>query len=415
VCIPLLLLIKFNPVQSLKGKIGNSSGSFIRKSLLSFQFVSALTLTAIVIVAYQQLDFMRLSNKNIKLDHILTVYNPTNYSSAEDSLREEKNELFRNTLLQQASILHLSTSSAIPGEPIGFTYVDLAKRTLNDPDKQIPYKVMYIDYDFIPLFGLELKAGRNYSKASTDKSCLVVSESTVRELGFSTPEEALNKEIYFMEDAWDKWRIIGIVEDYRHESVKTPIHPTIFRLHRNKGQMVYYSMKLNSGSNIQDAVASAETAWKQIWPEKPFNYFFMDQYYDQQFKSEIHFSRIFGTFSSIVVFLACLGIFGLTLFEATSRVKEICIRKVLGSSVANLIGLLSKEYFRLAVISFALAAPLIYYFTNEWLSGFALRITIPAIAFILPLTILLFIVLSISVFQTSKTAKTNPVDHLRSE
>ncbi len=412
---PVLVLIKFNPVQSLKGKIGNFSGVFIRKFLLSFQFVSSITLLAFLLIIDQQLKFMRTADKNIELDKVITVYNTTNYTYVEDSLRKEKNDLFRNQLLGQSAISNLTTSSAIPGEAIGFTYVDLAKRSMNDPDRQIPYKVVYIDYNFIPLFGLKLKAGRNYSEESGDRLCLVVSESTVRELGFLSAEEALNKEIYFIEDEWEKWKIIGVVEDYRHESMKSPIYPTIFRLHRNKGQMVYYSMRLNAGANPTDAVTFAEKTWKEVWPEKSFDYFFMDQHYDQQYKSEIYFSRIFGLFAGIAIFLACLGVLGITLFETNARLKEISIRKVLGATIANLITLLSRAHLRIMIISSIVSIPLIFFFASQWLAGYTLRIELSLWFFLVPLVVILLLVGLTSSFQTVKAANSNPVNYLRND
>ena len=412
---PVLLMIRFNPVQSLKGKIGNFSGVLIRKSLLSFQFVSSITLLAFLLVIDQQLKFMRTADKNIDLDQVITVYNTTNHTYVEDSLRKEKNDLFRNRLLQQSAITNLSTSSAIPGEPIGFTYVDLAKRSMSDPDRQIPYKVVYIDYNFIPLFGLKLKAGRNYSEESGDRLCLVISEKTVRELGFSSIEKALDKEIFFLEDEWEKWRIIGVVEDYRHESMKSPIYPTIFRLHRNKGQMVYYSIRLNAGANPTEAVAFAEKTWKEVWPEKAFDYFFMDQHYDQQYKSEIYFSRIFGLFAGVAIFLACLGVLGITLFETNARLKEISIRKVLGATVANLVTLLSRAHLRVVIISSVVSIPLIFFLANGWLAGYPVRIELSLWVFIIPLVVILLLVGLTSSFQTLKAANSNPVNHLRNE
>ncbi len=412
---PALLLARFNPVQSLKGKLGNISKPVLRRSLLSFQFVSSITLMAFLFVIFQQLHFMRSSNTNMNLDRILTVYNPTNYTSIENSIRKETNESFRTKLLQHSGISRLSTSSVIPGEPVGFTYVDLAKRTLSDADRKVPYKVIYIDYDFIPLYGIKLKAGRNYSEASGDHLSLVVSEGTIRELGFASAQEALDKEIYFMEDEWEKWKIIGVVEDYRHESVKVPIYPTIFRLHRNKGQMVYYSMQLNEGISSSDAIAFAERTWKETWPEKPFDYFFMDQHYDKQYKSEVHFGRVFGLFTVVAALLACLGILGLTLFEATARLKEISIRKVLGASASSLVALLSRDHLRILSLSALLSVPLIFLFANKWLSMYEMRVTISPLIFLLPLGIILLIVILTSGFQTVKAANTNPVDHLKHE
>lgn len=416
---PALLLLKFNPVASLRGKLtGGVQGVFLRKSLLVFQLVSSLALIAFLFVISQQLDFMREANRNINLGQILTVYNPTNYSAYEDSLRKERNAEFRNKLLQNPVITNLTTSSAIPGESVGFTYVDLAKRSLSDPDKQIPYKVIYIDYDFIPVFGLKLKAGRNYSPDSgEDKNgrSLVVTEGTIHELGFASIEDAINKEIYFMEDAWAKWKIIGIVEDYRHESVKHPIYPTIFRLHQDKGQMVYYSALLNATRHSEEAVAALEKVWKETWPEKPFEYFFLDAYYDQQYKSEIHFSWIFTTFSTIAIGIACLGILGMTMFEANVRLKEFSIRKVLGASVTSLATLLSKNYFKLIILASFIALPVIYFSATAWLKTYPVRVDISWIAFLSPLVIISLLVIFASGFQIIKAAKTNPVDHLKHE
>jgi putative ABC transport system permease protein len=416
---PALFLLKFNPVASLKGKLtGRVQGIFLRKSLLVFQFLCSIILIAFLIVISQQLDFMRNISGNFNLSRVLTVYNPTNYSAYEDSLRQEKNEVFRNKLLQNFAVENLTTSSAIPGEPVGFTYVDLAKRSLHDPDKQIPYKVIYIDYDFIPVFGLKLKAGRNYSeKSGEDKNAqsLIVTESAIRELGFSSIEEAINKEIYFMEDDWDKWKIVGIVEDYRHESVKSPVYPTIFRLHQNKGQMVYYSARLNTHSHSEGVVSTVEKAWKETWPEKPFDYFFLDNYYDQQYKAEIHFQRIFTTFSAVAIFIACLGILGMTLFEANTRLKEISIRKVLGASIFSLLTLIMKNYFVLVTVAGLIATPLISLSAAEWLKTYPLHVNVSWIIFLVPLVIIILLITIVSVFQSVKTAKTNPVDHLKYE
>jgi putative ABC transport system permease protein len=361
---------------------------------------------------------MRAVKGNVTLNQILTVYNPTNYSTYEDSLRMERNAVFRDKLLQNRSILNLTTSSAIPGEPVGFTYVDLAKRSLNDPDKQIPYKVIYIDYDFIPLYGLTLIAGRNYSVDRGEDEhwrALVVTESTVRELGFASAQEAIEKEIYFMEADWEKWKIIGVVKDYRHESIKSPIYPTIFRLHQNRGQMVYYSMILNPTSAPEEVVSAAEKAWKETWAEKPFQYFFLDEYYDRQFKSEVQFARIFTLFSGIAIFIACLGILGMTLFEANARVKEISIRKVLGATVSNLLALLSRDHIRVICISVLISVPLIWLIATEWLSTYPSRIEIAGEIFLIPTLVIVVMVAVTSFFQTWKATNTNPVNHLRNE
>lgn len=413
---PSLLLFKVDPIASLKGKITKAGSNItLRRVLVIFQFATALSITAFVIVIIQQIDFMRESKLNFNLDRILTIYNPTNYSAYEDSLRQENNAVFRNALLQNAALQNLTSSSAIPGEPIGFTYVDLAKRTMSDPDRQIPYKVIYVDYDFIPVFGLKVIAGRNYEEAKTDYGCLVVTESTVKSLGFSSSEEAVDKEIYFMEDEWDKWKIIGVVEDYRHEAVKVPINPTIFRLHRNKGQMVYYSMLLSPGSAPEAALLAAEKAWKSTWPEKQFDYFFLDEYYDQQFASEVNFRRIFVSFSLVAILISCLGILGMTLLDVNVRFKEISIRKVLGASRFALIGLLSKNNFLSILWSVLISIPVTLFLATRWLNTYPARVTISWAAIGLPAILLITLVVLTSGLQTLRAASTNPTNHLKSE
>ena len=156
---------------------------------------------------------------------------------------------------------------------------------------------------------------------------------------------------------WKKYKIIGIVEDYKHESVKVPVLPTIFFLHRYVGQMTYYSILINQHTDMSAAVNDARKTWHEVWPEKPFDYFFADQKYDHQFKSEIYLSRIFMAFGLVAVFLACLGVLGMSVFEANSRLREISIRKVLGATVTGLIALLSRDLVKIVMISTLLAVP----------------------------------------------------------
>jgi putative ABC transport system permease protein len=408
---PFLSVLRVNPISFLKGQFAARS-SFARRSLLAFQFVSSLTLMALVVMASLQLDFMRNVNRNFNVNSIVAAYNPANYTWREDSLRKENNEAFRNRVMQIPSVTQFTTSSAIPGEPIGFTYTDLAKRSMSDPDRQIHYKVMYIDYDFIPMFGLEVVAGRNYSREHADVGCLVVTESTIRELGFSSPQEALDQKIHFLEgDDWDLWTIIGVVKDYRHQSVKTPVYPGIFRLHRNKGQMVYYSFKVTD----PNAVTAIEELWKETWPGKPFDYFFMDQHYDQQYKSEIHFSRIFFLFSGVAVFVACLGVMGMSLFEANARLKEIGIRKVLGAEVKNIIALLTKGSVVTLGFSLLITVPLVYWIAATWLNSYPEHIDLSIWFVAVPFVVMIALVILTSSSQILKSALRNPVEALKHE
>jgi len=246
---------------------------------------------------------------------------------------------------------------------------------------------------------------------------LILNESAVRALGFQSAEEALNQIIYLVlwGDDFEKYKIVGVVEDYHHEALKKAVQPVIFTLNYDRFQQVYYSIKLNAGANPHEALSFIEKSWKEFFPSKPFDYFFMNEYYDRQFKTERHFEIIFTSFAVVAVFLACLGILGISLFEANSRRKEISIRKVLGASVVSVLALLSKDNVRVILLSCLLAMPLIYFVSDYWLSAYPVRIRITPFHFLLPLVILLSVALVTSFVQTMKAALTNPVDHLKNE
>ena len=209
--------------------------------------------------------------------------------------------------------------------------------------------------------------------------------------------------------------IVGVVEDYHHEAIKKEIYPTIFFLNHNIGQQVYYSVRLNTKANTREVVEYIEESWKEIFPEKQFEYFFLSDYYDQQFKSELHFSRVFALFSVIAIFIACLGILGMTLFESNARLKEISIRKVLGASAANVVALLSKDNIRYIALSAVLAIPVIYFTAMEWLSTYPVRIQLSLVFFLVPVVVILSLVMATASFQTIRAATSNPVDHLKHE
>jgi putative ABC transport system permease protein len=416
---PALFVVKFNPVLSLKGKVGNIHVAGLKKTLLTFQFVTSIVLLAFLFIVYQQLAFMRSAERNLEVDKVLTVYNTTSYTIFEDSLRKEKSLNFRTKLLAYENFKSVTASSVVPGEPVGFTYHNLTKRSLTDPDDGVAYKVIFVDYYFVPVFGLNLKAGRNYDPESgedNNHNSIVLNESAIHSLGFKSADEALNQEIYFMVTwDWKKYKIIGIVEDYRHESVKTPLHPTIFFLHKYVGQMTYYSMLMDRQSNVEESLARAEQTWKSIWPEKPFDYFFMDQHYDAQYKSEIYFGRIFGVFAGVAIFLACLGVSGVTLFEVNARLKEISIRKVLGATLGSLVALLTRPNLRLVALSMLLAIPIIYYLSAEWLSTYPIKMKFSISSLLIPLVTMLTLVGVVAGLQTLKAALGNPIENLKHE
>ncbi len=418
---PALFLLKLNPIAALKGSFGGPNhGGLIRKSLIVIQFTSVLVLLAIVLVIQQQLDYMRITNKKIDVETVVSVRNPTVYANEDDSINYIDYKAFENNIEENSMIKNVTSSSAIPGMEIDETFVNRMKLNRSDPDNPTRYKILFVDYNFIPFYGIKLKAGRNYSRERGDEenwNTVILNEAAIHALGFSSAQEAIDQEIDFLlwGGKFEKYKIVGIVEDYHHEAIKKAIQPTILSLNHGRFQDVFYSIKLKQGSDPQEALSSIERSWKEVFPNKSFDYFFLDEYYDRQFKSEVHFGGVFGLFAVASVFIACLGILGMTLFEANSRLKEISIRKVLGATVSNLLTLLSKDYFKVIFAATIISNPLIYFIASEWLNNYPSRIEISAWFLILPVITILLLVISVSGFQTIKAANVNPVDNLKYE
>ena len=426
---PALFLLRLNPIAALKGNFtGTSRGRIVRRSLIIVQFSSSLILIACVLVINSQLDFMRVANKKFDVNHVITLRNPTAYSGEKVIEKHTAYQTLENKLLENASVRMVTSSSAIPGTEIGFTYVNLLKRNANDPYDPTQFKTLFIDYNYIPFYGLKLLAGRNFDPPKPIQKwvnpwedenwlSLILNESAIHALGFNSPEEAVDQIVEFenFADHFQKHKIIGVVQDYHHEAVKKGIFPMILSPNYGSFQQVYYSVRLNPGTNPLHAVDDIRKSWKAVFPDKPFEFSFLDTYYDQQFKSEQYTKRIFSVFAGIAVFIGCLGILGITLFEANARIKEISIRKVLGASAASLVALLSRDNVRLVLIASIISTPLIYYISSEWLSIYPVRIDISPLFFLIPLGTILLVVGVTSSFQTIKAAHTNPVDHLKND
>jgi putative ABC transport system permease protein len=424
---PAVFLLKFNPVFAIKGKIAeNRSGGKVRQGLVVLQFTTSIVLIAFVLTVDQQLDFMKLVNKGLELETVIAVRNPTAYSDQELTAKHGEFETMANTLKQYPATRSVASSSAIPGAEVGFDYVNFIRRNMGDPYDPTSYKVMFVSSDFIPTYDIELLAGHTFSSPAnftgaapwdTDNwSSVILNEAAIKHLGFKSVAEAISQEVYFQPFGdWLKCKVVGVIKDYHHEAVKKEVYPTILFHNYSTYQQVYFSIGLNAGSHPQEALHLIENAWKENFPDRPFEYFFLDEYYDRQFKSEAQFQKVFTLFAGIAIVIASLGVLGMTLFEMNTRLKEISIRKVLGASVVGLVVLLSRTNFRLIVISSALAAPLIYYLSKEWLSTYPSRIEFTPWLTFVPLFIVTIVVMLVSGIQTIKAAESNPVDHLKNE
>jgi putative ABC transport system permease protein len=275
---------------------------------------------------------------------------------------------------------------------------------------------LFVRHDFLETFEIPLIAGRDYSRDITtdDSLALVVNETLVKSFGW-TPEEALTK---FYDLGPFRGRIIGVTQDFNFSSKHEPIGPIVLNLNTFPGAFnlfIKYMAVRISPTNTQASIQTLEKLWKTMLPDRPFDYFFLDNELNNLYKAEANLSKVAGTFSVLAIMVACLGLFGLASFNAEQRKKEIGIRKVLGSTVSQIILLIFSDYSKLLVASIIIACPIAYLGLDRWLSTFAYRIDIPLSVFIVASVLTILVALLTVSYKSFSVARSNPVDSLKHE
>jgi putative ABC transport system permease protein len=405
---PAFVLSSFQPIAVLKGRLSKTThGAFLRQSLVVGQFAASVALMVGTFCVFRQINYMQGQELGVQINQTLVLRGP----NVTDSTYSDKLNSFKNELLRYPGIKKVAASTEVPGQKVGWNAGGI-KLVGSGPGEANQYRVIGIDYDFLDSYGLKVIAGRNFSKElSTDPKAVLMNEAAAKLMGFAKPEDALNKQI----DFWGEiYTIVGVVANHHQESLREDYDVHIFRLIPDSQN--YYSLKLEAGSeNLNQLINTAHTRWGQFFPGNPFEYFFLDEHFDKQYKSDKQFGQVFGVFAVLAIFVACLGLFGLASFVTTQRTKEIGIRKVLGASISSILMLLSKDFVKLVLIAFLIASPITYYLLKQWLENYAFQASISPWMFILPgLLILLIALLTVST-QTVKAATDNPVKSLRSE
>ncbi len=405
---PAFFMSSFQPVKTLKGlfKVGGSSINF-RKVLVVTQFAISIILIITTIIVFQQLRFVQKASLGYDKEHLLTL--PYN------SQMNDQYESFRNTLLRNPNIKDVGRSSRIPTGRL----LDDMGASAPGSDSMVPVKAeirfVATDYDFIPTYGISMAAGRNFSRDyRTDTSNFVINESAVKAIGWKSPEQAVGKDLKY---GFIKGHIIGVVKDFHFESLHQPIKPMIFIMPASTGNNSFYnniSIKI-SGQNISSALATIQNTWQKYNPDLPYQYTFLDENFSKLYASEQKQETIFMVFAFIAIFIACLGLFGLSAFAISQRVKEIGVRKVLGANVPGIVALISKDFLKLVMIASVIAFPIAWYAMDKWLHDFAYRVNIQWWVFLLAAVSALLIALLTVSFQAIKAAVANPVKSLRSE
>ncbi|HMK04584.1 MAG TPA: FtsX-like permease family protein [Ferruginibacter sp.] len=402
---PALFMSSFRPVKVLKG-LFNAGGSNIsfRKALVTVQFAISIILIISTVVVFKQLRYMQDKSLGFNRDRILTM--PYNGEL------NDKYDAFRNELIASSDVKNVTRSSRIPTGRL----LDAMGTSVNNGDSLVPanvdIKYLAADQEFISTYGVKTVAGRDFSREfSTDTSAFLINEAAVKVLGIKSNADAVGKDIAY---GSRKGKIIGVINDFHFESMHQAILPLIVVIPRSANNYNRISLKI-AGNNISSALAKTEAVWKKFLPNAPYEYTFMDENFENLYESEQKQSSIFTVFAFIAIFIACLGLFGLSAFSITQRIKEIGIRKVLGATIPNIVGLLSKDFLKLVAISALIAFPIAWYAMNSWLQDFAYRTNISWWIFIIAGIIAAAIALFTISFQAIKAAIANPVKNLRTE
>jgi putative ABC transport system permease protein len=402
---PALILSSLNTVNVLKGKLRSSAiGVAFRKGLIVFQFVTAALIIGGTFIVYLQLNFMRTSD--IGADISQTIILPT--PDITDSTFRHKADFFKAQLLKNKNIAWAVSSTSIPGKQDNIVAGGLSKLEGADKDG-INHYSFGVDRSFIDAYKMKIVAGRNFASTGDNES-VILNETAMRMIGFDKAEDAIGQKIAAN---WTPTAtIIGIVEDFHQHSLRSGIDPVVLFLDES-AVYGYYSIKINAtNTSLQQVLNDIENEWQRDFAGNPFDYFFLDDYFNDQYKADIRFGKVLSAFSLLGLVIACLGIFGLSIFNASQRTKEIGIRKVLGATIANILVLLSWDYLKLIVVAMAIAIPLIYFAGDEWLSKYTYRIDVQWWMLILPaISILLVAILTIS-SQSVKAAMSDPARSL---
>ncbi len=405
---PAFFLSAFRPIEVLKGKLTLSAkggSSSLRSGLVVFQFFISVALIASVLVVQKQLDFIQNKKLGYEKEHLVMLRNTW-------WLREKTLD-FKARLLQIPGIESVSCADFFP-TPSSRSNTTFSKAGMDIATASISSEHWTVDFDYLQTFGLKLQEGRWFDPSlKTDSSACVINQAAAKAFGWPNP---LGQKITtFINPAFQEMttlEIVGVVQDFNYESLRENVGPMVMTIGRSSGTM---ALRLARNTDIEKTMAAVGVQFKAALPAQPFNFRFIDQEFDQQYRAERRIGSILGAFAAFAIFIACLGLFGLASFTAEQRTKEIGIRKVLGASVAGITGLLARDFLKLVFVAILLASPVAYYFMQRWLADFAYRIDIQWWMFVVTALGAAFIAFLTVSFQSVRAALANPVESLRSE
>ncbi len=397
---PAFVLSSFKSVSVLKGNFSTGfKGVLLRKVLVITQFTVSIVLIIGTIVIYNQMQFMKNQELGFNKEQTLVLKTRVN----------KKQRKLKNTINQVPGVTSICSGSSVPGgdNPNASSKIQNA----NGDMQNLTIDLYFTDYDYANQFGLKTVAGRTFSKdfPSDANNAMVINEKAAKFLGYKSPQDAIGNK-------YSQWgsngTIIGVIKDFHFNSLHKNIKPLTMRM--SKGRTHLMIVKLNS-QNIKSAMATIEKQWNAILPERPFEYYFLDEFFDRQYKNNEKFNTLFLSFAILAIIISCLGLLGLAAYSTLLRKKEIGIRKVLGASVTTVVSFLSIDFIKLVGIAFLIATPISWLLMNTWLQNFAYKIDVEWWVFAFSGSLTLFIALVTVSFHAIKTAVVKPIKSLRTE
>ncbi|MEO0571936.1 MAG: ABC transporter permease [Bacteroidota bacterium] len=404
---PAFFMSNFIPVKVLKGSgLSNVGGSKTRNSLVVFQFAISILLIVATVVVYQQLNFIQNKELGYQKEQILVLEDLNNTNGRE--------QVLKNTIKQLGQVKEVSLSSYLP-TPSARASQTFFKKGAPDQESAINMENWAVDHDYISTLGFQLVAGRDFdANITADSTAMIINEAALKTLNVSA-ENAIGLQISAdlgeSEENIDYQTIIGVVKNFHFDSLRNNIEALSFSIGQFAGSM---AIKLK-GQAIVSTISSIESIWNDIAPGQPFNYYFLDDSFNNSYKAEQRLGRIFSIFTLLSILIACLGLFGLATFNAQKRTKEIGIRKVLGATVGQISYRLTTDFLKMVGWAVLIALPIGWYAMNKWLEDFSYRIEVQWWMLLLAA----FLAIAIAVFtvgyQSIKAAIANPVKSLRTE
>jgi putative ABC transport system permease protein len=401
---PAFFLSAFRPIEVLKGKLRLGRSGGLRSVLVVVQFTASIVLIVGTIVVYKQLNYIQTRNLGYNKDQVIVIDGV--------SALNTNTTPFKNEVLKMPGVVSGTVSGFLPVSNSFRSDNTYSKEAVMDSKNGFDMQNWFVDYDYINTLGMQLIKGRNFSKDfGGDSAAVIINETTAKILGYADP---IGKKVYTSIDAQGHtaaFDIIGVVKNFNFETLHQEVGPLCFRLGGGGGSA---SFKINA-ANARALIPQIESKWKALAPGLPFSYRFLDESFNEMYRSEQRVGKIAMTFSVLAIFIACLGLFGLATFIAEQRTKEIGIRKVLGASVNGIVQMLSRDFVILVAVAFVVATPLAWWLMRSWLQDFAYRINVEWWMFIAAGVAALCIALITVSTQAIRAAIANPVKSLRTE